>query len=104
MVEGEVGEPIALVAQPSHQSLLAYFAVYASEDLGEMDNSESRADIEVGDSRNRENRPTEIVEDDDNGKVSVMFEDMEADFNVPIGIVLEEMKAKKKQEKLQKTK
>ncbi|ERN03699.1 hypothetical protein AMTR_s00403p00013060, partial [Amborella trichopoda] len=70
-----------------------------------MDYYESRANIEVGDSRNIEKGPSEIVkEDDDIGKVSAMFEDMAADFNVHIGIVLEEMKAKKKQEKLQKTK
>ncbi|ERM99873.1 hypothetical protein AMTR_s00098p00171290 [Amborella trichopoda] len=105
LVEGKVGELISSVAQLSQQSLITYFAMYASENSREMDHYESRANVEVGDSSNREKGPIDIDEEYvDNGIVPVMFEDMGADFNVPIGVVLEEMKAKKKEEKLQKTK
>ncbi|ERN02247.1 hypothetical protein AMTR_s00045p00226780 [Amborella trichopoda] len=51
-----------------------------------------------------EKRPSEAaVEDAANDRVTTMFDDMGVDFNVPIGVVLEELKAKQKEEKLQKT-
>ncbi|ERN08460.1 hypothetical protein AMTR_s00150p00085710 [Amborella trichopoda] len=91
-------EWLSLLSSPSLLSL------YASENFVEMDFASDSAQFEVAESRCRKNGPSEAaIEDAANDRVTTMFDDMGAYFNVPIGVVLEEMKAKNKEEKLQKT-
>ncbi|ERM96003.1 hypothetical protein AMTR_s00129p00046360 [Amborella trichopoda] len=99
--EGVVEDPLASVAQPSQQSLIAYFAMYAREDSGDMNFASDSAEPKVAESRCREKGPFEAVIDDVGTDIlATMFDDMGGDFDVPIRVVLEEMEAKKKEEKL----
>ncbi|ERM98043.1 hypothetical protein AMTR_s00120p00093530 [Amborella trichopoda] len=101
MVEGEVGEPITSVAQLMQSTLLLlYFSMYESDDYVIVEPSENKGGAAAQENPEREKRNVEPEDVGlDSGRVTTMFGDMGAAFEVPIGVVLEEMKVKKREKR-----
>ncbi|ERN01178.1 hypothetical protein AMTR_s00002p00227620 [Amborella trichopoda] len=102
VVKGVVGEPLAMVAQPVPSNLLlTFFSIYESDDsMVAEPPAHGGNSSDTSKNKHKEAKHEEVDElEIESRKVMDMFDDMRADFNVLIAVILDEMKVKKREER-----